>query len=124
MGKMEDVKKNLMSIKEKDLFFAQKVPNLIFLMGQTFHSDDEHHNGESVLQHTLEVVEDIESLIQDLKENDKTVLRLTAELHDIGKIYTFKVRENGKHTFYGHAKKSVTSFRNKYIKKYKNILIY
>jgi len=82
------------------------IRNLVQRMGQFEHNADIHHNGETVIQHTKEVLEDLDKLTDGMDDERRQVLRLAALLHDIGKAYTHDLKE-GKHTFYEHAKRSV-----------------
>ena len=71
-------------------------------MASTFHDHRGHHHGESVLEHT------IESLQNHLTLHDSNVSLasiLAVLLHDIGKPSTLAV-EGSKITFIGHAEKS------------------
>lgn len=72
------------------------------------HTDDDHHNGETVLQHIRWVLEDVERLTDGWDRRERNLLRLVALFHDLGKAYTHEYDpERKKHTFYGHAEKSV-----------------
>ncbi len=80
--------------------------NMASLMRQFPHNDDLHHNGETVMQHTLEVIEAIRDVTEGKDPLQKKLLGIVALMHDLGKAYTYVNRE-GKHTFYDHMKRSV-----------------
>ena len=77
------------------------------LLAEHKHNDNLHHNGESILEHTKWVLEDLGKLSADKAAATKQMLSLVALLHDLGKSYTHAVQPEGKITYYGHAEKSV-----------------
>jgi putative nucleotidyltransferase with HDIG domain len=82
--------------------------NLVRDLDAAVHTDDDHHNGETVLQHIRWVLEDVERLTDGWDRRERNLLRLVALFHDVGKAYTHDYDpERKKHTFYGHAEKSV-----------------
>ena len=82
------------------------VPDLLERLRTFRHNDDQHHNGETVLEHIDEVRAAISRSTYDWPERRREILRLTAVLHDLGKAYTYRY-EGGKHTFRGHAAVSI-----------------
>ena len=80
--------------------------SMVSLMAQFQHNDDAYHNSETVIQHTKWVLEDLDKLTEWMDSEHKLVLSLAAMMHDLGKAYTYQ-QIKGKHTFYGHAEKSV-----------------
>jgi putative nucleotidyltransferase with HDIG domain len=81
--------------------------NISQLMRQFQHNDDLHHNGETVMQHTLEVIDAVRELTQDKDKLQKQLLGLVALLHDLGKAYTYEWQpDKQKHTFYKHMERS------------------
>ncbi len=83
------------------------ISELYSLLETLNHSDDDNHNGETVLQHTREVLEDVIKLTEGMDENIVKILKLTAIFHDVGKAYTFAKTMKGdkeKNTFYKHAR--------------------
>ncbi len=64
-------------------------------MARTRHGFGEHHRGETVLEHTLEVLERLDKMHADY------VTKLAALLHDVAKPITRR-EMGGKVTFYGH----------------------
>ncbi|MFZ4795940.1 MAG: HD domain-containing protein [Bacteroidia bacterium] len=90
-----------------------KKEDLLQKMNDIIHSADDYHKGESILEHTKEVLQNIENMadeITGINDNALKLLRLVALFHDIGKVYTFaitKKNDKTKHTFYSHAAKSV-----------------
>lgn len=77
--------------------------------------NDFHHL--PLLEHTLELVRQYEgyaiqevpdSCLQFIKENNlsnismEAIIKMSCLLHDIGKPATWEIKENNKHTFYGH----------------------
>jgi putative nucleotidyltransferase with HDIG domain len=104
----EELNKMLLSNAPRavQLFFESNLWSVVmpFLgpMASTFHDHRGHHHGESVLEHT------IESLQNHLALHDSNVSLtsiLAVLLHDIGKPSTLAV-EGNKITFIGHAEKS------------------
>ncbi len=78
------------------------------------------HHHLMLYDHTLELVNQSERLFRELSENAQAdlslkitpfcsrmaVVKLACLLHDIGKPATMDIREDGRHTFYGHDKES------------------
>lgn len=90
---------------------GEQISNLYNLLETLKHGDDAHHNGETILQHTKEVLEDVIKLTAGMDENIIKLLKLTAIFHDLGKAYTFnkKIKNDvEKITFYNHAKVSLS----------------
>ena len=89
-----------------------KKEDLLQKMNDITHSADDYHKGESILEHTKEVLQNIENMadeITGINDNALKLLRLVALFHDIGKVYTFAIttkNDKTKHTFYSHAAKS------------------
>lgn len=81
--------------------------NMTKLMAELTHSENIHHNGETILEHTKWVLEDLGKLTEGKDAATKQMLALVALLHDVGKAYTREVQPTGKVTFYSHAEKSV-----------------
>ena len=72
------------------------------------HSDDAYHRGETIMEHTRWVLEDVESLTADMPKTQRRLLRVVALLHDLGKAITCERDEKKcKYTFKGHDRKSV-----------------
>jgi putative nucleotidyltransferase with HDIG domain len=69
-------------------------------MAEVRHDHRGHHHGESVLQHTLEALDNLKRMHELNIHNVLAVL-----LHDVGKPKTVKV-EDGKVMFVGHAEES------------------
>jgi putative nucleotidyltransferase with HDIG domain len=80
--------------------------NMVKLLDKYPHNDDIHHSGETTLVHMKWVLEDLRELSEDKDEQTRQLLNLAALLHDLGKAYSYELRD-GKHTFHGHAKLSV-----------------
>lgn len=80
--------------------------NMVKLLDEFPHNDDIHHNGETTLEHMRWVVEDLDALTKGWDAERRQLLNLAALLHDLGKAYTYELRD-GKHTFHQHAKVSV-----------------
>lgn len=89
----ENPRKALEMLKELELI-QYIIPELIPLYNCR---QNEYHGYDMVWEHTLDVVEKVNSE----PARDKLVLRLAALLHDIGKDKT-KTIKNGKVHFYGH----------------------
>jgi len=111
---------------------VEELKTLLDNMKNLIHSDDEHHYGESILDHTKKVLSNIEQLTNELDDKTKQLMRLVALCHDLGKAFTHEIKEKDsakKHTFYGHAKKSVeilTKLINQQIlerEEYKNLIV-
>jgi putative nucleotidyltransferase with HDIG domain len=82
--------------------------NMTSIMQKIHHSDDLHHNGETILTHIGWVLDDVDRLTQTMDAEKRALLRLTALCHDLGKAYTHNFDPTKqKHTFRGHADKSV-----------------
>ena len=95
----DELCKLLPLVSEKDLLrfapiLAQVIPELAPTMGFEQHS---HHHVYDVFTHTAHVTA---AAPADLS------LRWAALLHDIGKVFTFTIDEQGEGHFYGHAKVS------------------
>lgn len=83
------------------------IRNLVEHLGRYQHNDDQHHSGETVLEHIKWVVEDVRKVTEYEPIRDRRpVLSLVALLHDLGKGYTYELID-GKHTFRKHAEVSV-----------------
>jgi hypothetical protein len=81
---------------------------LLTRMAEVRHSDDEHHNGESVLEHTRCVLGDLDPLVVSFEPSRARRLRLAVLLHDLGKVPAHSWNEDKrKHTFYNHHLRSV-----------------
>lgn len=81
---------------------------LVARMAEVRHSDDEHHNGETVLEHTRSVLEDLAPLVAGWEPARTRRLRVAVMLHDLGKVPAHAWNEEKqKHTFYGHHLHSV-----------------
>lgn len=84
------------------------IKSLVKLLGDYKHNDDIYHNGETILQHTKWVIEDIDRIVAEKDDVTKKLMPIVAMFHDLGKAYTYEVQpDTGKHTFYKHADKSV-----------------
>ena len=77
-------------------FFTEHFPIYVECMKSTDHNSDYHQEG-SVWTHTCMVYAAIKAAHPDNK-----VLLIAAILHDIGKIKTKVVKDNGKHSFNNH----------------------
>ncbi|MFH1467576.1 MAG: HD domain-containing protein [Pseudomonadota bacterium] len=76
-------------------------------MAEVRHSDDGHHNGESVLEHTRWVLEDLAPLTVGWRPHRARRLRVVAMLHDLGKVPTHAWDDKKqRHTFHGHHQQS------------------
>ena len=103
---LTDLTNDLDSVDEIEKSLGLDLQSLTHLMRQYPHNDDIHHNGEDVLQHTKWVLQDLAELTQGMDSERKTILTLSALLHDLGKAYTYAFID-GQHTFRKHALKSV-----------------
>ena len=95
----DEISKLLLCASAEDLttfasILAQAIPELRPTIGFDQRS---HHHAYDVFTHTAYVVQDIPAVLP---------LRWAALLHDIGKVPTFTLDENGNGHFYGHAEKS------------------
>ena len=70
------------------------------------HNDDNFHSGETILEHTVWVLEDLERLAYYETQEKKHLLSLAALFHDLGKAYTHTV-EDGANKYRGHAEASL-----------------
>jgi putative nucleotidyltransferase with HDIG domain len=109
---LEEVLKSLVaSVEDLDAVEAKlgiSLRNMTELMKQGIHNDDLYHNGETVLTHIGWVVDDAAKLSANMDEEKRTLMKLTAIFHDMGKAYTYKFDpERQKHTFHGHPELSV-----------------
>jgi putative nucleotidyltransferase with HDIG domain len=93
-----------------------KISSLIETLKEIKHSDDDYHHGETIFEHTKEVLDDLENLSSNMNEETKKMLKLTAIFHDLGKAFTLEEKD-GKMTFHGHAKVSA-DILEKLFKKY------
>lgn len=88
------------------------IRGMVKLLGQFQHNDDLYHNGEVVLEHMRWVLEDLDKLSDGKDAATRQLLSIAALLHDVGKAYSYEFKstkpgEPAKHTFHGHALKSV-----------------
>jgi putative nucleotidyltransferase with HDIG domain len=109
---LEEVIKQLVaSVDDLDAVEAKlgvSLRNMTELMKQGVHNDDLYHNGETVLTHIGWVLDDANKLSANMDEEKRTLMKLTALFHDMGKTYTYKFDpERQKHTFHGHPELSV-----------------
>lgn len=98
---------NLEEVEEE---LGLDIRNMVKLLDQYPHNDDIHHHGESILEHIREVLEDVQTVTEGKDKQQRQLLGLVALLHDLGKAYTYELRDVGgkkKHTFYKHAEISV-----------------
>jgi putative nucleotidyltransferase with HDIG domain len=108
---LEEVLQSLVS-EVSDLDAVEKRLGLDFrnmtqLMRKYPHNIDLYHNGENVLTHIGWVMDDVAKLSATMDAEKRTLLKLTGLFHDLGKAYTYALNTEKKHTFYGHATKSV-----------------
>jgi putative nucleotidyltransferase with HDIG domain len=106
-GFLKELIENIDNLKEIESALDMDIQNMVERMSQFKHNSDEYHNGEDILTHTKWVLNDLETLIENMDDERKVVLRLAALMHDLGKAYTYEVQPDGKHTFRNHAEKSV-----------------
>ncbi|MDT7969495.1 MAG: HDIG domain-containing protein [Vulcanisaeta sp.] len=105
---MDELNKMLMASAPRavQLLFESNLWSVVmpFLgpMASTFHDHRGHHHGESVLQHTIEALQNHLTLHGS---NVSLASILAVLLHDVGKPSTLAV-EGNKITFIGHAEKS------------------
>lgn len=80
------------------------------LMRSCHHNNDEWHRGESVLDHTINVLEDITDVCESYCWDDtqKRVLFMVGLLHDVGKAFTYGIDPDGRRTFYKHQEVSTS----------------
>jgi len=98
---------DLEDVSALDDNMVSSIKDLNKMLSTYTHTANQYHNGETVMQHTKWVLEDIDRLTKDKDETTKKVLKLVALLHDVGKAYTCEVQpDNGRHTFHGHDKES------------------
>ncbi len=82
------------------------IRNMVKILGKYTHNDDQHHNGETILEHIQWVLEDVQNTTEDKRpdglQDRRQILSLVALLHDLGKGYTHAILD-GRHTFWKHA---------------------
>lgn len=87
--------------------FDFDISNLVPLMKSIIHNDDNYHNGETIFEHTVHVIEDLEKVRPAIMDKETlNILNLAALFHDVGKAFTYQYID-GKHTFRGHNDVSV-----------------
>lgn len=94
------------NLEDAEKRLGMDLRNMVKLMDQFPHNDDLHHNGETVMEHVLQVIEAVGEVTKGKDSLQKQLLGIVALMHDLGKAYTYVNRE-GKHTFYDHMKRSV-----------------
>lgn len=70
------------------------------------HNADQFHQGETILEHTQMVLEDLERVTVGIGYTDRQILNAVALFHDLGKAYTQTV-EDGRFKYHRHAAASV-----------------
>src|SRR5574343_2004976 len=70
------------------------------------HNEDQFHQGETILEHTQMVLEDLERVTVGIGYTDRQILNAVALFHDLGKAYTQTV-EDGRFKYHRHAAASV-----------------
>jgi hypothetical protein len=94
------------NIEEAEKNLGIDLRNMFKLMNQFPHNDDLHHNGETVMEHVLQVIEAVDKVTDGKDPLQRQLMGIVALMHDLGKAYTYANKE-GKHTFYDHMKRSV-----------------
>lgn len=89
----------------EDLLQQSRTFRHLWDMMQQSIEDSKHHHGESTAEHTLNVIEHMQSLSTMLPLAERELMLLLAALHDVGKPAERKDND-GTVTFHGHASKS------------------
>ncbi len=102
---VEPLDKRLKLVKNIDHYIVFHHKDLMWRLKTLRHHEDEHHNGETILRHIIDVFSNITRMHEHKAETLERIqkLKMVTLLHDLGKAYTCKYDEKrGKPTFNGH----------------------